>query len=236
MEQLLLVEEVLHHVAQRHQLAEHRRQGGAPDAHAEREDEQVVQQGVGGDGEQGQLHREGRIALGADDAVEAEVEVRDDVAEGDDQHVVPGVGEDRFAGAEKAQDRIHEKQTENGKDQTDQDVEGQLVGEHAVRRQVVLLPEQHGDHRGGADADQGAEGRRDVHQREADGDAGDGQAARPGNVPEEGAVDHVVEGGGRHRDDGGDGETPEQGRDAQGAEFGGGAAVGHPTAPPPFRW
>ena len=90
-------------VAERHRLTENGRQRGAADAEPEREDEQRIQHGVGCDRENGKIHRGLRVPRSADDAVEAEIQMGDDVACGQDEHIVAGKGQGVFACAEKGE-------------------------------------------------------------------------------------------------------------------------------------
>ena len=66
---------------------------------------------------------------------------------------------------------------------------------------------------------EGAEGYADVHQRECDGQAGDGIGTDIGNMPDVDAVDHVVQRSRRLGDDTRDGELPQQCANFFGAEF-----------------
>ena len=190
----------------------------APDAHLETEDEQRVQDGVGRHRKQGKAHRRLRVAGRADDAVKTEIQVCDGVAAGDEDHVVPGVGEGAVAGTEETQDRVHPDQSDESEDDARDDVQGDLVGEDLVRHGIVLLAQEDGYHRRGAHTNQGAERRGDVHQREGDGQAGDGQRADIGDMADEDAVHHVVQRRRRHRYDAGNGVLADQlvnGLDAQ---------------------
>ena len=131
--------------------------------------------------------------FGADDVVKTEIQVRDGVSAGDEGHVVPSVGEGTLAGTEETQDRVHPHQSDEGEDETRDDVQGDLVGEDLVRHGVVLLAQEDGNHRRGAHTHQGAERRGDVHQREGDGQAGEGHRTDTGDMADEGAVHDVIE-------------------------------------------
>ena len=218
-EELLLVQEEPHRVAKGHELAQDGGERRSPDAHAQREDEDRVQDGVGDDREQGEAHGNLGIAGGPDDTVQAEVQVRDRIAQGDDDHVVPGVGQRVVAGAEKPKDRVHPEEGHDGEDDAGEDIQGDLVGEDLVCDRIVLLAQQDGNHRRGAYAHQSAERRGDVHQGEGDREAGDGERAHIGDMPDVDAVHHVIQRRGGHGDDAGNRVLPDKLTDGLGAQF-----------------
>lgn len=82
---------------------------------------------------------------------------------------------------------------------------------------VIFLSQFDGDQRGGAHADQRAEGGGEVHQREGQCQAGDGECAD--SVTDENAVCHVVQRGGCHGDNGGNGVLRQQLADAFRAQY-----------------
>ena len=219
MQEAFLVHEILEGVEQGHQLAQDGGQGGALDTHAQHEDEDGVQDGVGDHREQGEAHGQLRIAGRPYHGVEAEVQVRDHVAQGDDGHVASGEGERGVRCAEEAEDGVHPQQGHEGEDETREDIQRNLVGEDLARHLVVLLAQEHGDHGGCAHAHQRTERGGDVHEREGDGQAGDGQGAHFRNMADIDAVHHVVQRRGCHGDDAGNSILLDQLSDGLRAQF-----------------
>ena len=164
------------------------------------------------------------MAGGAQDGVEAEVEVGEDVAVENPFHVLAGVGQGLVGGAEEAQDGVEGEQHDCHEQHAHEHVQRQRVAEEVLCLFAVLLSEADADHRGSAYADHRAEGCTEVHQGEGDGEAGDGH--RPHALPDEDAVHHVVQRGGRHGDDGRHGILHEELSYGRGAE-GCGAVLGH---------
>ena len=106
------------------------------------------------------------MARHADDGVQAEIQVRNDIADEDRNHVVAGIGQRCVARAEEAQDRIEEDKGDGHEQEADQHVQNEDIAEHFLGHGVILLPEQHGNQGGAAYADKRAESGGQVHQRE----------------------------------------------------------------------
>ena len=81
----------------------------------------------------------------------------DDVSAGDYGHVVPGEWQGVFAGSEEREYRIYERQGECRENQADDDVQGYFVAENFVGDVIILLAEEHRDHRGCSDSHEGSE-------------------------------------------------------------------------------
>jgi len=190
---LALSRQVSHGVAQGHGLAQHRGKRGTLYAHAQPEDEYRVEDGVGGYREQREVHSEPGIACGAYDAVEAKIQVRDDIAKEYDDHIAPGEGQGVLTGPEEIQDGVEEQQHEHREDDADDGIEREDVGEDLAGRAVILLAQQHGDECHGAHSHQRAQRCRKVHQRERHRQSGDGVRPHVLDVADVYAVDHVIQ-------------------------------------------
>ncbi len=204
-------------------LRQHSSHSSTLDAKPEAVDEQRVEDGVEQHGEYGGIHGHAGMACRAQHGIEAKVHVGEDIAVEYPLHVLAGIrqGLDRCTeeeeyGIEQQQDNSHEEDAHH-------DVERHGVAEEALRSLMVLLPETHGDHGAGTHADHSAKGGTEVHQRERDGQARDGH--RPYPTTDEHGVDHVVQRGGCHGDDGRDSVLHEQLAYGLGTQFT--RAVGH---------
>ena len=83
------------------------------DAPAEAENEERVQHAVDDDGGQRRVHRHLGEAAGAQDGVQAQIEVRDDVAYQDDHHIIVCIRERLLACAEEIEYRVEEQQEDD---------------------------------------------------------------------------------------------------------------------------
>ena len=151
----------------------------------------------------------------------------DDIAQGDDGHIAPGEGEGGVAGSEEAHDGVHPQQRHQCEDYARKNIEGNLVGEDLGCDGIVFLAQQDGNHRCRAHAHQRSQRRGDVHQREGDGQAGDGQGAGFRDMADEDAVDHIVQRRRRHRDDAGNGVLPQECAYGLCAQFGRNGRAAH---------
>ena len=208
MQEFLFIHEIPQGQDHGQELAQDRGQGGSPDTQPEGKDKDGVDDGIGNNGEQRQSHGQPGIPGRTDHGVQAKVNMGDDVAQQDDDHVIPGKGKGILTGTEKGQDGVQEGQANDGKDHAQDGIQGHFIGQHLVGDGVVFLAQQDGNHGGGAHAHKGAHGRGQVHQREGDGQAGNGQRTYFGDMADVDAVHHVVQGGCRHRNDGGNGILP----------------------------
>ena len=203
--------------AERDALRENRGNGRTTDAEVQAVDEQRVEGGVEQHGQDCGVHRRAGMAGRAQHGVESEVEMGEDVAVENPLHVLAGVGQRLVRSAEEAEDGIEEGEDTAHEEQAHEHVESQGIAEEMLRLLAVLLTEAHADHRGRAHTYHGSEGGTEIHQGKGDGKAGNGH--RPYALSDEDAVHHIVERGGRHRDDGGDGVLHEEGANGAGAEF-----------------
>lgn len=157
------------------------------------------------------------MARGAHHVVQAYHHVGEGRARQNDLHEVAGIGQRLAAGAEEAQDGVEEEERQPTEHYGIDEAEHQRVSQHLVHALHVLLPQADGRDGRAACRHEVAEGRRQVHQREGDGQARDGHGAHA--VADEDAVDDVVERHDGHADDGGDGILHEQLPDAFGTEY-----------------
>ena len=117
---------------------------------------------------------------------------------------------------EEAAAKIEEQKRHEAERYADDQIEHQYVAQHPLGRFVVALAQAHRNQRRGAHAHQRTERRGEVHQREGQRKARDGQ--RPDPVADEDAVDHVVQRRGRHGDNGRYGILCQQLADALGSK------------------
>ena len=199
MEEFLFVRKDAQLPHERNDLCQHRGDGRAADAPAEAEDEQRVEDRIDDHGVDRGVHRLAGMPRGAQHGVQAQIHVRDDVAQQDDGHVFAGIADRGLASPEEIEDRVEEQKRHETERYADYQIEHQHIAQHPLGRFVVALPQTHRDQRRGAHAHQRTERRGEVHQREGQRQARNGQ--RPDPVADEDAVDHVVERRGRHGDD-----------------------------------
>ena len=155
------------------------------------------------------------MAGGAQDGVQPQVGVRNDIACKDDLHIVAGVGKGVLSRPEETEDGVERPEAGDREYDADQDVQHQYVPQRLVGPLVFLLPQLDGYQGGGAYADQRAESRRQVHEREGERQSGYGHCAYA--VADKDTVGYVVKGGGRHGDDGRYGVSFQQFADAFGS-------------------
>ena len=211
------LEEVVEHPQRPDELRDDRGQRCAPYAPAELEDEQGRQDDVAHHGGERRQHGLLRMARGAHHVVQPDHGEGDGRAQQDDLHEVACIGQRLAAGAEEAQDVVEEDERQSAEHHGVDEAEHQRVAQHLVHALHVLLPQADGRDGGAARRNEVAESRRQVHQREGDGQARDGHGAH--TVADEDAVDDVVERHDGHADDGGDGILHEQLPDAFGTEY-----------------
>ena len=176
--------------AERHALRDDGGDGGTLDAHVEGIDEDGVEGGVEEHGEDGGGHRRAGMSGRAQDGIQAEVKMREDVAVEDPLHVFAGVGQCLVGGSEEAEDRVEKGEHGAHEQDAHEDVQRQTVAKVVLCLLAVLLAQAHTDHRGGADADHRAEGGAEVHQWEGDGEACNGHS--PHALTDEHAIDHII--------------------------------------------
>ena len=138
---------------------------------------------------------------GTHDAVESEIQMGDDVAVQEDDHILPGIRQGVAAGPEETQNGIEPHQRQDHKKQSGQHIQGEGISQYLVGGFIPLSSEEHRHHRRAADTDQRTEGGGQVHQRESDRQARYRQGAD--TTADEYAVDDIIQRRSRHRDDGG---------------------------------
>ena len=193
MQEILLVEEEPQSIGEGETLADNSRQGRSLYAHSEAEYEYRVQYRIEKHREYCQSHCHLWMSRSPDDIVQAEIQMGHHIAQQDYEHVVPGVWQCVFAGAEEAQNRRQEGYGDGGENEADDDVQQELVGKDLSRGLVVALAQEHGQHGGGAHAHKGSEGSGKVHQRECDSQTRYGIMSHPRYMPDENAVHHIVQ-------------------------------------------
>ena len=221
------IQEIPERIAQRHALAQDGGQRRALDTHVQREDEEGVQDGIGGYCKQGEPHGQPRVAGRADNGVEAKIQVRDGIAQGNDGHVVTGKGKGGVRGSEKAEDGVHPQQHHGGEDDARYEVEADVVAEHLAGHLVVFLAQQDRNHGGGPHAHQRTERGGNVHQGEGDGEARNAQRPDIGNMADVHAVHHIIQRRRGHGNDAGDRVLANQRVDGLGAQFCGDGSCAH---------
>ena len=184
---------------ERDDLSQDRGDGRTADAPPEAVDEQRVEHGVDDHGVDRGVHRLARMPRGPQHGVQPQVHVCHDITGEDDRHVLARIADRRLAGAEEVEDWIEEELGHETEADTEDQVQHHDIAQHILGRGIVTLAEAHRHERRGAHADQRTERRGEVHQREGERKARDGQRAHP--VPDEDAVHHVVERRSRHGHD-----------------------------------
>ncbi len=116
---------------------------------------------------------------GAQHGVQTQIHVRDHVAQQNDGHVFAGIADRGLAGPEEIEDRIEEELGHKAEADTQNQIEHHDVAQHLLRRLVIPLPEAHRHEGRGAPADQRTERCGEVHQREGQCQARDGQRTDP---------------------------------------------------------
>ena len=183
----------------------------------ELEDEQGGEDDVAHYGGERRQHGFLGMARGTHHVVHAYHDVGEGRARQDYLHEVAGVGQGLAAGAEEAQDGVEEEEGQPTEYHGIDEAERQRVAQHPVHAFHIFLPQADGRDGGAARRHQVAEGRREIHQREGDGQTRDGHGAH--TMTYENAVYDVVERNDGHPDDGRDGVLHQQLPDAFRAEY-----------------
>ena len=98
------------------------------------------------------------MARGAEEVIQAQVDMGNDVAVEDDFHIVAGVGKCLFARTEEVEHRVEEEEENYREEDTHDDVQDQNIAQNMIGAHVVLLPQLDGNQRGGSDAHERTEG------------------------------------------------------------------------------
>ncbi len=182
-------------------------QGGAAHAEIERIDKDGGKNNVDDDGEKREIHRDDRIADDAQNIVQPQVHMREDIADEDDLHVLMRRPERIFAGAEKNEDRVEEDEPDDGKPDAHDEVEDDGIGEYSAGAFVSFFAQRDRAQDAGADADERPEGGREVHEGGGDADAGDAVGAQ---MRDEYAGNNIIDGACGHGGDGRQGKFPNE--------------------------
>ena len=217
-EQFVLAAEELQLPHQRDGLGQDGGPCSALDSPAEGEDEQGVKDGVEDDGEKGAVHGRSGVAGAAEHCIQAKIAVRYDVANQNDTHVVPCIGQGGFAGTEEGENLVQEGQADEGKERADDDVQADGVAQNVLCRLVIPLAQTHADDGAGSHAHHCAQSGGEVHEGAGHRHSVDGHVADA--LAHKDAVDDVVGGCGRHGNDGRNRITDKQGEDVFRTQFG----------------
>lgn len=176
---------------QHHGLCRDGGQGGTTDAHVEHEDKQGGEHAVDADGAKGGVHGMSWAVGGAQQGVEAEVEVGDDVAREQHGHEVVGIGQGGVARAEEAQDGGEKYLDEQSQGEAHHRVHDEDIAEDFLGRGIVFLSQAHRHQRACAHADHCAESGGEVHDGCGQRESHDGVVAHA--LSDEDAVDDVID-------------------------------------------
>ena len=187
------VKEETERIGKRHQLAKDGRYGRPLDSQSQRKDENGVQDGVRSHCKEGKSHCHLWLSAGAYGAVQAKIQMGNDIAYEDDCHILPCKGERVVAGSEETQYRIQESQHKRGENQADGNVQGKDVAQNLAGVVIVLLAQQDGHQGHSAHSHQGAQRGGKVHKGECDGKSGNGVGTHILYVSDVDAVHHIVQ-------------------------------------------
>ena len=201
-------EEVVQYPQRADELRDDRSQCCPLYAPAELENEEGSEDDVGHHGGKRCQHGLLRMARGTHNVVQPDHGVGDGRAQQNDLHEVAGIGQGIGAGSEEAQNVVEKNECQSTKHDSVDETEHQGIAQHLVHSLHVLLPQTDGRDGGAAGRYQIAEGCRQVHQREGDGQTCNGHGTHA--VADEDAVDDVVQRHDGHADDGGDGILQQQ--------------------------
>lgn len=211
------LEKVVEYPQHSDELRNDRGQSRAPYAPTELENEDGSEDDVAHHGGERCQHGLLRMASGAHHVVQPNHGEGDGRSQQDDLHEVAGIGQRLAAGAEEAQNGVKKDERQSAEHYGVDQAKHQRVAQHLVHSLHVLLPQADGRDGRATRRNKVAEGCRQVHQREGDGQARNSHGAYA--VADEDAVDDVVKRHDGHADDGGDGILYEQLPDAFGTEY-----------------
>ena len=195
--------------AEHRHLRQHRGEGSARNAPAEAEDEEGTESGIDEDTAEGGVHGQSGAVGGAQLGVQSIEEMGEDVTQKDDVHELPRIGQGGIARTKGAQDGVEKEIDTHLKEESAEAVEQHHVAQDFARRLIVLLTEAHTHQRGAAHTHHRTKGSRDGHERIGERKAGDGVGTH--TLPNEDAIDNVVERRGHHGDDGRQGILEQEG-------------------------
>jgi hypothetical protein len=187
--------------------------GGGCTCHSplEDKDEERGQDEVDDNRQHHGVHRLLGVSRRAHDVVEVEKGMGDGHAQKNDPHEVVGVGQRLFAGAEEKQDILQEKDSHRTDQEAGDETQHDDVPQHFLGGARFLGAQFQGRDGGSAEADQSADGDGQIHDREGDGHARQGEVSDA--VSDEDTVYNVVQGHDDHAGDGGKGIFDEEAKD-----------------------
>ena len=181
------------HPRAREPLREHGRQRRAAHAHAQREDEDRVEDDVRRRADEHRVHTHLGKALRRDERVHAQRELDKERAECINMQVVSSVVNGVFTRAEGQQRVAPPEQQHRREHDGDADLQREAAAERLFRAVHIVAPHVDRRARRAARGREAREGRHDQNDRQAHAHAGQRAAADLGNVADVDAVDDVVE-------------------------------------------
>ena len=104
-------------------LCQDSRDGGTLDTHVECKDEKWVENGIDDHRRDGCRHCHMGVSSASQGTVQTQVEVSDDIAQEDDEHIIVGILEGILRGTEEEQQGIDEDESQDTHKDTDDDIE-----------------------------------------------------------------------------------------------------------------
>ena len=184
------LEKVVEYPQHSDELRNDRGQSRAPYAPIELENKDGSEDDVAHHGGERRQHGFLRMARGTHDVVQPNHGEGDGRSQQDDLHEVAGIGQRLAAGAEEAQNGVKKDERQSAEHYGVDQAKHQRVAQHLVHSLHVLLPQADGRDGRATRRNKVAEGCRQVHQREGDGQARNSHGAYA--VTDEDAVDDVV--------------------------------------------
>lgn len=185
-----------------HGLGQYGGQSCSPDAHAQSEDEDRIQDDVGDGADQDREHTGPGEALGGDKGVHAQGQLNEDGTQGIDVHISHTIFDGVFAGAKSHQEIPVPDQQDGGKCDGYQNLQQKAISQSSFCRFHVVLSHENGCPGSAAAADQSGKCGDNHDQGHTDAYASQCHGAGVRNVTDIDPVNDIVE----HVDDlGGDG-------------------------------
>ena len=172
-------------------LREHSGQGGTLYAHVQRPDEQRREDDVQEHAQYGGIHGVSGFSRCPQQCIRPEEQMRERIAQQDDNHVFAGIGQRSLTGTEEFQYGVEKEQRNDSKRHTHDDVQGDARPEYLLGHSVVLLPQINGYTSGRTYAHRCTEGGGKIHEGKGDGQSADGQCAH--SLSDEYAVGDVIQ-------------------------------------------
>ena len=122
--------------------------------------------------EDGDIHRHTRFAGRAHHSVESQIQMSDGITQEDYNHILTGIRQGGIAGTEETQYGVNEQQSHATEQHTYDDIQHHAVAQDTVGYVIVALSQLHTEECRRAHAYGCTECRREVHEREGDGQSG----------------------------------------------------------------